>query len=229
MVDNPMKITFIRHSQSEGNLKRIIQGQTDFPLSETGKKQAKSLRTLLHDRNDGLIFPYDLIYSSPLSRSLSTAKIVIEGYYDSNLIIIHDKLMEATLGKFEGKLLDDRKVKGDLLKFWDSLSYLPFIDNYLVESEQYFLQRTQEVFIEIVKEGLKSAARSILVFSHYGVIGAILSKYLNLIDLNIRNTEVIVIEIDKSEILDYSKEKPLSPPSILKWKLIERIVPNHSK
>ena len=108
-----MKITFVRHGQSEGNLKSIIQGQTDFQLSETGKIQAKSLRTLLHNRNDGSFYPYDLIYSSPLSRALNTAKIVIEGYYDSNLIIIHDKLMEATLGKFEGKLLNDRKVKGD--------------------------------------------------------------------------------------------------------------------
>ncbi|MHA2167489.1 MAG: histidine phosphatase family protein [Candidatus Hodarchaeales archaeon] len=218
-----MKITFVRHGQSEGNLNGIIQGQTDFPLSEKGKIQAKSLRTLLHNRNDRTIFPYDLIYSSPLSRALNTAKIVIEGYYDSNPIIIHDKLMEATLGKFEGKMLDDRKVKGHLLKFWDSLSYQPFIDNYLVEREEYFLQRTQKVFTEIVKKGLKSAARSILVFSHYGVIGAILSKYLNLIDLNIKNTEVIIIEIDKSEIVDDSKEKS---HCLKKWKLIDRIAPN---
>ncbi|MHA2277762.1 MAG: hypothetical protein ACXAC2_18425, partial [Candidatus Kariarchaeaceae archaeon] len=60
-----------------------------------------------------------------------------------------------------------------------------------------------------------------------GVIGAILSKYLNLIDLDIKNTEVIVIKIDKSEILDDSKEKTFYLPSILKWKLVDRIIPNN--
>ena len=36
-----MRLIFVRHGQSEGNLERKFQGWTDAPLSETGYLQAK--------------------------------------------------------------------------------------------------------------------------------------------------------------------------------------------
>jgi broad specificity phosphatase PhoE len=36
-------ITLLRHAQSLGNIKGIHQGQSEFPLSPLGRRQAESL------------------------------------------------------------------------------------------------------------------------------------------------------------------------------------------
>jgi 2,3-bisphosphoglycerate-dependent phosphoglycerate mutase len=69
-----LKLLFIRHAQSIGNLEKRMQGQGEFELSEAGKLQAEKLaRRLLAE----VWFPTH-VYSSPLRRTTQTAKILIE-------------------------------------------------------------------------------------------------------------------------------------------------------
>lgn len=65
-------ITLLRHGESTGNAGGYLQGQADFPLSDTGREQAEALaaRWLA----EGVIF--DRIVSSPLSRARETAEII---------------------------------------------------------------------------------------------------------------------------------------------------------
>jgi 2,3-bisphosphoglycerate-dependent phosphoglycerate mutase len=67
-------ITLLRHGESRGNAQGILQGQSDFPLTETGRKQVQALA----DRwqSDGQTF--DRIISSPLARARETAEILEE-------------------------------------------------------------------------------------------------------------------------------------------------------
>ena len=44
-----MKLYLLRHGQTEGNAKMVIQGWTPTPLTAQGKKQAERLRDLLAD------------------------------------------------------------------------------------------------------------------------------------------------------------------------------------
>ena len=50
----------------------MLQGITDIPLNANGKRQARLAGLWLKGQS------YDTVYSSPLSRTLDTAKILME-------------------------------------------------------------------------------------------------------------------------------------------------------
>lgn len=84
----------IRHGESEGNVKHILQGQIDFPLTPQGEAQAlERSQSLQH-------IPFDMVFSSDLLRAHKTAKILAE---ERNLTVAVTKaLRERCFGKFEG-------------------------------------------------------------------------------------------------------------------------------
>jgi len=65
-------VTFLRHGESVGNAEDRFQGHADFPLTEKGRSQARSLA----DRwqQEGVTF--DTCIASPLLRACQTAEIV---------------------------------------------------------------------------------------------------------------------------------------------------------
>jgi len=66
------QITFLRHGESVGNLENRFQGHADFPLTETGRAQARALAERW--QAEGCIF--ERAFSSPLLRARETAEIV---------------------------------------------------------------------------------------------------------------------------------------------------------
>src|SRR5258706_7129556 len=64
-----MNVYFVRHGESEGNLKKVHQGE-DVPLSEKGENQAKLVAKLFKK------IPVDVIYASPYLRAKQTAEII---------------------------------------------------------------------------------------------------------------------------------------------------------
>ena len=65
-------LTFLRHGESVGNLENRFQGQADFPLTATGRAQARALAKRW--QAEGRTF--DRAFSSPLARARETAEIV---------------------------------------------------------------------------------------------------------------------------------------------------------
>jgi 2,3-bisphosphoglycerate-dependent phosphoglycerate mutase len=65
-------VTFLRHGESVGNAEERFQGHADFPLTEKGRKQARSLAERWHV--EGVSF--DTCIASPLLRACQTAEIV---------------------------------------------------------------------------------------------------------------------------------------------------------
>jgi broad specificity phosphatase PhoE len=86
---------FVRHGQTDWNLQRRPQGQTDIPLNETGIAQAQRAADLLQD------VPCSLIVTSPLQRALTTATII--GNALQKPIHIIDELKECSWGIMEGR------------------------------------------------------------------------------------------------------------------------------
>jgi broad specificity phosphatase PhoE len=66
------KITFLRHAESVGNAENRFQGQSDFPLTERGRTQARNLSERW--QMEGLAF--DGCVASPLLRARETAEII---------------------------------------------------------------------------------------------------------------------------------------------------------
>ena len=63
-----MTLLFVRHGESEGNLRRIMQGWLDLPLSELGARQAEVVARRV--ANAGAT----RLYASPLRRAWQTAE-----------------------------------------------------------------------------------------------------------------------------------------------------------
>src|SRR5271157_343429 len=65
-------IFLLRHGESVGNAEDRFQGQSDFPLTDKGRAQARALaeRWLEEDME------FDLCISSPLARASQTAEII---------------------------------------------------------------------------------------------------------------------------------------------------------
>jgi broad specificity phosphatase PhoE len=74
MSESAFHITLLRHGESVANAEGRWQGQSDYPLSETGRAQARALAERWD--KDGQLF--DLIITSPLARARETATILAE-------------------------------------------------------------------------------------------------------------------------------------------------------
>lgn len=98
-----MLIYAIRHGQTDHNLNRIVQGWSDNPLNAYGETQAYQLGAYLKQQNIG----FDVIVSSPLSRTLKTAEIIQKVMHTQLLVDIEPLFVERNFGVFEGKSVDD--------------------------------------------------------------------------------------------------------------------------
>ncbi|HVT45622.1 MAG TPA: histidine phosphatase family protein [Thermoanaerobaculia bacterium] len=101
--DETLRIILARHGQTDWNLERRLQGQTDTELNETGRAQARQLAA----RVEGAAI--DRIYSSALRRSRETAEIAASGVPVESLASFN----ERSLGKFEALWVDGRDAAGE--------------------------------------------------------------------------------------------------------------------
>lgn len=90
---------YVRHGQTDWNLKRKLQGNADIPLNETGVSQAHEAKDLLKGQ------PIATICSSPLKRARKTADIINE-VLDCPIIEIAG-LKECNFGVHEGTKWND--------------------------------------------------------------------------------------------------------------------------
>lgn len=160
-----MKIYIARHGQTLWNIEHRMQGWQDSSLSSKGIDDAKKLSKSLED------VEFDLIFSSPLGRAMSTAEY-IRGERDKEIILL-DSFKEMNFGIWEG--MYDYQVKENYPKehynFWKQPElYEP------IEGESF------PQLIERVNCGLKGLitlhgkeSKNILLVTHTCVIKSILS------------------------------------------------------
>ena len=102
-------VTFLRHGESVGNQENRFQGLADFPLTDKGRAQARSLAECW--KSEGVTF--DLCLASPLLRAKETAEIVTAAL---NVPLEPDLFwVEMDNGRLAG--LRDDEVDWDMPKF----------------------------------------------------------------------------------------------------------------
>lgn len=149
-----MKITLVRHGQTESNYSEICQGISNILLNDTGRRQCQKLRDKIKDKH------YDVCYMSPLVRTVETAMILIG---DRVQMITEKRLIDRDLGEFEGK---DRSLY-DADKYWD---YNLNCNAMGVEPVQDIFKRCNE-FLEYILEKHKN--ESVLIVAHAASIRAL--------------------------------------------------------
>lgn len=149
-----MKITLVRHGQTESNYLDICQGSSNILLNDTGRRECQRLREKIKDKH------YDVCYMSPLVRTVETAMILIG---DKVQMIPEKKLIDRDLGELEGK---ERSLY-DANKYWD---YNLNCSEQGVEPVQDIFKRCGE-FLDYILE--KHKDESVLIVAHAATIRAI--------------------------------------------------------
>lgn len=88
---------FIRHGETEGNVRSLCQGHIDFPLTELGREQAK-----LSAEKIKQFLPINTLYCSDLGRAVETAKIISDKLQIKQ-ISYYEELRERNWGELEGQ------------------------------------------------------------------------------------------------------------------------------
>lgn len=162
------RVYLVRHGETDNNVLHRFMGTTDMPLNERGQNQAKCLGKSIADTH------IDKIYSSPLRRTMMTAREV-QGVRD--LEIIQDgALAEIDCGQWEGLdraeieqrwpgMIDLWQYKPDLLEFPDG------------ETFQQVQDRSMEAFVRIVNE---NRGKAIAISTHMLPLKLIVAKLLDI-------------------------------------------------
>lgn len=168
IFESPLKNRYIlvRHGETQANKDKVFMGRLDYELTENGIRQARSV---------SLQITPDYIFSSPLKRALSTAKIISE-IHSGPEIQIEESLSERSGGEIEGlKYSEIAKRYPDL---WDSYIKFPlriavrsrFPDG---ESDYDVAKRMEDLFISLENKFIN---KTIALVTHSGVIQA--TRYL---------------------------------------------------
>jgi len=84
-------LILLRHAESRGNADRLMQGQGDYQLSDTGRAQARSARPVVAS------WGLPVVGSSDLARAVATAKLL-----GGRVLITDPRWRERCAGRWEG-------------------------------------------------------------------------------------------------------------------------------
>ena len=94
-------LLFVRHGETDWNAEGRLQGHTDRPLNDYGRRQARALAERLAGEE-----PVDAVYASDLARAKETAEIV--GRRLGLPVVVDPDLREKNWGSWEGLTGDER-------------------------------------------------------------------------------------------------------------------------
>ncbi len=179
-----MKIYFVRHGETEFNLKKILMGQRyDVDLDRTGVEQAKALAELVPDG-------VDIIFSSPLKRAFHTAMIIATKLNLS--ITSKEELEERDYGNLSGKSWDEvEKAVGISLQHIEEQLNVD-LSKYAAESIGAVKLRLMHFLADIKKH---HATKTPLVVTHSGIIRMMYNLYPETPKQDVKNASLHVFEI----------------------------------
>lgn len=176
-----MKLYVVRHGETIWNSEGRVQGITDIPLTEKGRCDAMELIPLIKELN------IDVVISSPLERTIETAKIITEGSMPINT---DDRIKERDWGLNEGALI----TEVDRIDCWDVILNTK-VQN--IECIQDFMDRVSS-FIEEIKR--KYSDSNVLIVTHSAV-----SRVIHYLLEGIPNDgDISKINIPNLRIIEYN-------------------------
>lgn len=156
----------IRHGKTEWNSRHKVQGRTDIPLNDEGRKMAEKAAKEYMDVH------FDICYCSPLCRAKETADILLAG---RNVpIVIDERLAEMSFGVCEGDSNIYGKPDHPMYKFFmDPENYTAVPEG--AESFEQLFSRTASFLRELALPGL-SRGEDILIVGHGAMNSSIICQ-----------------------------------------------------
>lgn len=182
------RLLLIRHGEVDERWRGRYIGATDAGLSRQGECEAAALGAYLRRYEDDR---ESLIYCSPLSRARRTLALSVG---EGGAVREDIRLREIDFGKCEGLTLDEIAARYPaLMSEWGSADDWTFPDG---ERFSEFAARVDDFRRELA--GV--AASQVLIFTHGGVIGALICGALGLpvnraLAFRMRRGSVSVIEL----------------------------------
>ncbi len=161
-----MKIFLTRHGLTVANRDQIVQGQSEYPLSDEGRLQSLQLA---HHFSDTIGNPTNII-SSPLLRARETAEILSE--HISCGIEYNEIWMERRLGKAQG-------IDYETVRSWNEINGLPSPYEPIHGDGESWLEvylRAGQALLTL----LEKPNGTYIVVSHGGFLNAVLRVILGL-------------------------------------------------
>ncbi len=158
-----LTIYLTRHGETEWNIEQKLQGWSDSPLTEKGKRNACQLGERLKS------IAFQTVYSSPSERSLSTARLMMQGR--TCPLVIDEDLREIHFGDWEGQ---NRQVLSEnypqaYFNFWNA----PHL--YTSETGENFFELEQRLLTFFEKLKSRHQTGDVLVVTHTVVIKMLLA------------------------------------------------------
>jgi probable phosphoglycerate mutase len=99
-----MRLLFVRHCQTDGNLIEEVYGQMDLRLNRTGRRQAREIRPLVASLTGGDV---EAVYASDLARAVQTAEFACP----NSEVITDERLREFDFGEATGQVFSEYKER----------------------------------------------------------------------------------------------------------------------
>lgn len=143
----------MRHGKTDWNVLYKLQGRTDIPINDEGRKMAEEVRAECAE------IGFDVCYTSPLVRARETAEIALRGL--DVPIISDDRLMEMCFGIYEG-VENSSSIPGSPMKdFFEHPERFKGVEN--GETFEDLFSRTGEFLREVVRPELEKGKKVLIV------------------------------------------------------------------
>lgn len=190
-----MRINFIRHGTTAGNLQKRYIGITDESLCEQGIAELLKLKPVLEQ--------YNLLITSPMLRCIQTANIL----FPEQKIQICEDFRECNFGDFENKNYLELSDNPDYQNWITSNGTACFPNGELPKD---FKLRNIKAFENLVK----IYHQDMTIIAHGGTIMAILEKFViprkNYYDYQIPNAVGYATEYSENQLYVLTKIMPKS-------------------
>ena len=233
-----MIVYLLRHGETNWNIEQRMQGCTDIPLNDTGRRQAEISAEGLSK------IPFSLCITSHLSRAYETAGLILQNHpdflknravflarcgcrerYEATAkpfgvpILIDRRLREVELGEWEGKIGSgpNQEIPGEGFKaYWKDLDGENLPKS--VECANKAADRAHEFITDIFSRP-ELQNETILMVSHGGFISRLLWDLNGRTEIEGRkvpmNLEAVRLECDEDGKPVFRGMEMFCPPGLL--------------
>jgi broad specificity phosphatase PhoE len=196
----------VRHGETAWNVEERIQGWTDVPLYDVGRREAGLTAARLAD------FRFVAAYASDMERTQETARIILDAQTSGAPELWTDRaLREISFGAYEGLTWSEMRDREPRMADREVVRHLDFTPEG-GESFRQLLERTS-AFAAALRE--RHAEDDVLVVAHGGSLRALVVRLLGLPDEAV--WQLRGLHSGSISIVSQGSPRGGDPPALTAW------------